>query len=916
MTLPRHFGSTPGEPAPERRNGAGTSDRGSGGSRVALRLAWAASFGAVLLGTSVLAGWLLDVPTLRSVVRGWAEIKISTALCFVLAGAALRWQLADAAVPWLPSSSRSPRGEAAPLADTGRSPLRRLWAARGCAALIALVALATLLAPRSGATSVDPAAGARGLLAMGLAPMSDATATAFLALAAALGLLDVPRLRLLAQGLAAAAGLLALLALDAYLYDVAALYRVSPFASMALHTAAGLLGVAVGVLCARPQSSPAGILVGDSAAAATTRHLLPAVVLAPLLLGWAILGGSRQGLYDGEFGLAALATLLAVGLGGLVLWSGARLRREEALRARAEAERRQIQDRLSSIIESAMDGVVGVDDEQRIVLFNPAAERIFHCTAHQAIGTSLERFVPEHARAAHREHLLGFAGNGASSRRMGGPGVVAAIRADGEAFPLEASISTADDGRGGRLFTAILRDVTAREEAAAALRRAKEAAEAANGAKSEFLAAMSHEIRTPMNGVLGMANLLLETSLTAEQRESGEVIRDSAEALLAVINDILDFSKIQAGKLELDPAEFELRATLHATLRLLELRAREKGLDLACEIPADAPDVLVGDAGRLRQVLLNLLGNALKFTERGRVSVEVAVAQCGLPHGALGGSAAIRALGDIACPVELCVTVRDTGIGIPAEKQDAIFAPFEQADRSTARRYGGTGLGLAISRRLVELMGGRLWLDSEPGVGSAFHFTARFAAPSPRCRVPDPCEVREPELAERPVPPTPPAQRPLHLLLAEDNPINQKVTVRLLEKRGHRVTVVGDGRQAVAAWQAGSFDAILMDVQMPDMDGLEATRTIRSIENLSVAGNDRPPRTPIVAMTARAMREDRERCLAAGVDGYVSKPVRLQDLLDTLRALTLPPAPQRLMASAGRPGSDDQQRKDEPAPAC
>ncbi len=384
-------------------------------------------------------------------------------------------------------------------------------------------------------------------------------------------------------------------------------------------------------------------------------------------------------------------------------------------------------------------------------------------------------------------------------------------------------------------------DITERRAAEEEARSARDAALAAARTKATFLATMSHELRTPMNGILGMSRLALDCEMGAEAREHVQTVHSSAEALLTVINDVLDFSKIESGKLTLERVPFAVRRLVTETLRAFAPLCDDKGLTLGADVADDVPDALVGDPGRLRQVLVNLVGNAVKFTAEGAVRVAVGCTRD-------------------AEDVVVRIAVEDTGIGIDPAKQAHVFDAFTQADDSTARRFGGTGLGLAISRQLVELMGGCLAVDSMPGRGSTFHFTARFGRALPGALA-EPAETDVPQVV-----------RPLRVLLAEDNPVNQLLARRLLEKRGHTVLLAGDGREALLRWRTEAVDLILMDVQMPTMDGLEATARLRAAE----AATGRHVR--IVAMTANAMAGDRERCLAAGMDDYLTKPIDLRAL--------------------------------------
>ena len=662
---------------------------------------------------------------------------------------------------------------------------------------------------------------------------------------------------------------------------------------------------------------------------------------------------------------------------------------------------------LDCLITNSPDNIYFKDLQGRYLRINPAkATRSGLSDPTDAIGRSdFDFFSPEHARRALADELEVLQTEApliAKEEQVTYPNGTSAWMATTK-LPLK-------DQQGRVIGTfGVSHDITQLKEAQDALRRAAEAAEGANRAKSDFLANMSHEIRTPLNAVLGMTELVLGTPLTPVQRDYLKLVHESGESLLAVINDILDFSKIEAGKFRLEPQVFEFRELLGDTLKSLGLRAHRKGLELVCDVASDVPEQVVGDANRVRQIVVNLIGNAIKFTETGEIVASVSVEEAS-PR---SGQAPVEFEGFEGTPVTLHFRIADTGIGIPVDKFHTIFQAFEQADASTTRRFGGTGLGLAITSRLVDLMGGRIWVDSEVGKGSTFHFTATFLvsqtqAATVRMAPPEllqnlrvlvvddngtnrrilaemltswgmrpvlvssaqdalqqlrtqsdagapfslvltdvnmpeasgfdlvqaarkdgslcegiivmltssdrsddvaACErlgidtylikpVKQSELfnailqslgarhteewttatlaAHRQ------ASRALTVLLAEDSHINQKLAVGLLERWGHRVEVAENGAQALSMAQTQRYDVVLMDVQMPEMDGLEATQALREWEQARQLS-----RLPIVAMTAHALSGDRERCLAAGMDDYITKPIRTEALFQSLERLAL-----------------------------
>jgi PAS domain S-box-containing protein len=667
--------------------------------------------------------------------------------------------------------------------------------------------------------------------------------------------------------------------------------------------------------------------------------------------------------------------------------------------------------RYEELFENANDIVYTTDIEGKVTSINRATESVTGYAREEILGVDVLNFVAEEYREAADlmfRRMLHDETPATYSMEL--------VAKDGRRIPLEVNCRLIfEDGKPAGV-QGIARDITERKRVELERQKAREAAEAANRAKSEFLANMSHEIRTPLNGVLGMTELALNTRLNEEQREYLTLVKTSGEALLTVINDILDFSKIEAGRLDINPIDFELRDSLGDILKTLSLRAHEKGLELALHVAPDVPYRVQGDPTRLRQIVVNLVGNAIKFTNHGEVVLHVTMES------------------QTENEIVLHFTVADTGIGIPSDKQQTIFAPFTQADSSATRRYGGTGLGLAISSQLTELMGGRLWVESTEGKGSRFHFTIRLQPahskgeslpPSGNARLqglptlvvddnatslrlledllsnwgmkPAMADggwtgletMRQAKAAGKPFPlllidalmpdmdgftlaehiQEDPAlsgatimlltsggrrgdaarcrklgiaaylhkpvkerdllqaillalsprqssskdaelitrhtlrkeQRHLRILLAEDDMVNRQLAEHMLRKFGHQVTSVSNGRKAAEAVQTSgidSFDVVLMDVQMPEMDGLEATAAIRALET------GRLRRLPIIAMTAHAMKGDRARFLDAGMDGYIAKPVQFQELVSIIEQ-TAPPPP---------PGKAAPERQPKPAP--
>jgi PAS domain S-box-containing protein len=506
---------------------------------------------------------------------------------------------------------------------------------------------------------------------------------------------------------------------------------------------------------------------------------------------------------------------------------------------------------INAIVTTAVDAVITINHLGIVDIFNPAAQTMFLYRADEIIGQNIALLLPNVSETAHNGFISRYLKTG-EAKIIGQSREMSGLRKDGSVFPARISVGHRSLGQDKHLFVASIADITAEKAAQQELLDAKERAEQATKTKTQFLANMSHEIRTPMNAVLGFSELLMQDEALGESSKSFvRTILDSGRSLLVIINDILDISKAEAGKIVLESVSIHLQNAMEITMRMLQLTALKRGLLLELSINDDVPPVVIGDPTRLRQVLVNLIGNAIKFTEQGTVKVTIE---------RLGGD-------------QLLFAVSDSGIGMTEKQVETVFEAFIQADSSTKRRFGGTGLGTTISKQIVELMGGKIWVQSEEGLGSTFYFSVDM----PRGNI----DIKSLPSDQENLPRLPMLSQGLQVLLVEDNALNAQLALIRLKQRGYQVKWVQDGQSAVAAFKKAEFDIVLMDIQMPGIDGVKTTTLIRQFEQQLDNHHDKP----IIALTAVVMEQELRRCYQSGVDLIVRKPVSFEELYVTMAEL-------------------------------
>lgn len=967
---------------------------------------FATGLGAVVAftGCTIFMGWIFNVAALRSLSASTILLETNIALGLIAAGAALALIASEDFASEIEMRTHIPTQAVALSFALGVVVLGLIGIEQN--------AITWITAPEQLESN-------RYIDALGNSNsghVSFATAAEFLLLGASLFMLgtkDKPHARLCNIFTAAALPLPAV-AIVGYIFGVEQLYVITNYAEMPLLTALAFLILSFGLFLSRPEHGFMSVLASSDLDGMVARRLLPAVIFSPLLVALAINSGLRKELFDGAFALALCALVLIGLLTVMVVWAGNRLKNLSELRKLAERKLRHSEERHHLFVESTHEAFIAVDKHGKITDWNRQAAATFGWVENEVLGRDFSSIViPDRNRDAHDKvfEYYSLSGRGPIADQTI---EITAVHNDGHEFPVEMSITPVRID-GVISFCAFIRDITKRKQTANELAQARDQALEASRFKSEFLANMSHEIRTPMNAVIGMSDLLAATPLTGEQQEYASIIHNSAESLLGIINNILDYSKIESGKLDLELVDFDLVSMVEGTAELLAAKAREKNLSFMTYVAKDVPHLVCGDLGRIRQVMLNLIGNSIKFTEQGEVLVHVSVEE----DENLLAQLKSEHINE-ASRVYVRFSVSDTGIGLTNAAVKRLFMPFTQADATVYRKFGGTGLGLSISKRLVELMDGKLDIESTHGTGSVFSFvlpleiTDEFSfAPEKsanhaayrlsstelkdtrillvdgltgsrriiqnyvtswgmRSSVTATMEeaialmrqeamagdtynialvdmgmgqqqafelgqtVQFDEVLSRTklilvdsslesvwgqkclkvgysaylmkplkqsqmfdcivnVLKAPSAEEQSHvrktisrimraaepiagslILVAEDNAVNQKVALLLLRELGYAAHAVANGLEAVEALGRTNYALVLMDCQMPEMDGLEATKVIRKKEIMT------GKHTPIVALTAHAMADDRDKCIASGMDDYLSKPVTAQKLGEVL----------------------------------
>lgn len=781
----------------------------------------------ILLGVAVLVGYAQDYTILRSLIPYTEAMRPNTAIGFILSGFAL-------------------------ICLSSAYPNKKFeWVGTFLATIVAITGGLTLIQYITGQDFgidyllFDETHFPQNTHNISIGRMAPLTATGFFMTGFALIFLHAKKKseNLIRQMTTMIVFFISMFAIIGYLYDVTEFYESNKFTAMAVHTGAGFMVLVLGLVLARPDSDPVALLINKSPTGKLVVRLMPVVILLPFLIGKIRLMGEQAGLYDPAFGVAlnALATIFIL---TVFVWWNARML------IYAEGSIKDSETRMSAAIETSLDGVIIANDQNIIIEWSPQAEKIFGWAANEAIGQKITDMVTsDETDFIHNEGMEHFLESG-ENRLLSTRIEVKALHRDGHTFPAELTIA-AHKIANSYNFIGFIRDISERKANEELLRLAKEQAETANQAKSEFLASMSHEIRTPMNVVVGISNILSRDNVPPEKRkEMLNSLKLSSQALLTLIDDVLDLAKIESQKIELEYLPFRMDNLVNEIIEINQVKAKEKNIALDVEISSLENINFVGDPLRIRQILMNLISNAIKFTNEGRVMLYVETAEDKDNDGY----------------VDIWMRIRDTGIGISSEKLDKIFDKFTQADSSSTRQYGGSGLGLTISRELAELMGGSLTAKSEVGKGSEFTFYLPITKSDHVNTLSEQNISQLKKLRQA---------SSLNILVVESDEASKIVTSHLLNEIGHKHTCVKHSSEAIELLKhkTEEYDAVLIELQLPDMDGFEATKRIRQVE-----AKNKSQAIPIIAMTSNPNIQDRDKCLNAGMQDYLSKPFTLEQL--------------------------------------